>query len=129
MKNETMLWLKYADENLKSAELLLEEALFNPCLQNAQQAAEKYLKSVLIEKSITLFKTHSINELINKIKSLGIQISIKAEDCDLLDSIYLPSKYPLGCILPEYEPDREICLQCLDIVKRIKASTKKVFIT
>jgi len=30
MKNETMLWLKYADENLKSAELLLEEDLFNP---------------------------------------------------------------------------------------------------
>ena len=63
MKDETKQWLGYGDENLKSAKVLLESKLFNPCLQNAQQAAEKMLKAVLVEFSIKFKKTHSINEL------------------------------------------------------------------
>jgi len=34
MKDETKKWLEYADENLRSARLLLDSELFNPCLQN-----------------------------------------------------------------------------------------------
>lgn len=41
MKKDTELWLQYAEENLKSAGVLLESALYNPSLQNAQQAVEK----------------------------------------------------------------------------------------
>ena len=50
MKDETKQWLGYGDENLKSAKVLLESKLFNPCLQNAQQAAEKSLKWLLKNK-------------------------------------------------------------------------------
>lgn len=49
MKNETKEWISYADENYHSAEILLEGKLFNPCLQNVQQAVEKYLKSLFFE--------------------------------------------------------------------------------
>jgi HEPN domain-containing protein len=49
MKDETSKWLEYASENLESAHVLLNSGLFNPCLQNAQQAVEKALKSVLVE--------------------------------------------------------------------------------
>lgn len=63
MNDDTQLWLHYADDNLESARLLLEHSLFNPCLQNAQQAVEKSLKAVLIEHDIPLRRTHSINEL------------------------------------------------------------------
>jgi HEPN domain-containing protein len=41
MKDETKKWLEYADENLRSAGLLLGSDLFNPYLQNVQQAVEK----------------------------------------------------------------------------------------
>jgi len=47
MKDETKKWLDYADENLRSAKLLLDNKLFNPCLQNVQQAVEKMLKAIL----------------------------------------------------------------------------------
>ena len=36
MKDETKKWLEYAEENLHSANVLLDSELFNPCLQNAQ---------------------------------------------------------------------------------------------
>ena len=65
MKDESKIWLDYAQENLKSAEVLLNSELFNPCLQNVQQSIEKALKSILIEKSTKLKRTHSINDLKN----------------------------------------------------------------
>lgn len=57
MKDETRTWLGYAEENLQSARLLLENHLWNPCLQNAQQAVEKYLKALLNEYAIPLKRT------------------------------------------------------------------------
>ncbi len=60
MKDETKIWLKYADENLQSAKILEENSLFNPCLQNIQQAVEK---SLIAEFSMEFKKTHSISEL------------------------------------------------------------------
>ena len=39
----------------------------------------------------------------------GIDIEITDEECEFLDSIYLPSKYPMGSVLPDYEPDFKIC--------------------
>ena len=40
------------------------------------------------------------------------------DECDLLDSVYLPSKYPLGSVLPRFDPDEEAARQCLAIAER-----------
>ena len=50
MKDETRTWLSYADENLDVAELALKHGHLNSSLQNAQQAVEKYLRAVIVEK-------------------------------------------------------------------------------
>lgn len=36
MKKETEFWIAYATDNMKSAEILLENNLFNPALHNIQ---------------------------------------------------------------------------------------------
>lgn len=122
MKDETKNWLEYGDENLKSAKVLLDNKLFNPCLQNAQQAVEKMLKAVLVEFSIKFKKTHSTNELVMMLAENHLDINLAEEDRELLDSIYLPSKYPLGGILPDFEPDERICKNCIAIAERVKES-------
>jgi HEPN domain-containing protein len=119
MKDDARNWIKYADENLQSAKLLLKAGILNPCLQNAQQSVEKSLKALLIENSRKLQKTHSINELVSILSGKGINININEEERDLLDSIYLPSKYPLGSSLPDFEPNNEICGECISIAERI----------
>lgn len=120
MKDDTARWLGYADENLNSATLLLEHGLFNTYLQNVQQAVEKYLKAALLETDVPVKKTHNINELTNMLKGAGIDVHLTADECDLLDSIYLPSKYPLGSALPDFEPDYEICERCISFVHQVK---------
>lgn len=126
MKDETKTWLDFAIENHESAKILLESKLFNPCLQNVQQSVEKALKSVLIEKSFVFIRTHSIGELKNKLEENGIKINLDDDECDFLDSIYLPSKYPLGSVLPYYEPDKEICKKAILISKEVLKSTTKI---
>ena len=122
MKDETKTWLQYADENFESAKMLLDGGLFNPCLQNIQQAIEKLLKALLVEFSLKFMKTHSVNALITALNNSGIDIDISFEECDLLDSIYLPSKYPLGGVLPDFEPDLNVCEQCMAIVEKVRNS-------
>jgi hypothetical protein len=34
---------------------------------------------------------------------------LREDDCDFFDSVYLPSKYPIGSALPYFSPDGEIC--------------------
>ena len=96
MKDEVKVWLSYAEENLQAAQLLLERKLYNPCLQNMQQSIEKALQALLLEKAHSYRKTHSITELVHLLADQQIMISLSEDDCDLLDSIYLPSKCPLG---------------------------------
>ena len=122
MKDETKTWLQYADENFESAKMLLDGGLFNPCLQNIQQAIEKLLKALLVEFSLKFMKTHSVNALIAALNNAGINIDISVEECDLLDSIYLPSKYPLGGVLPDFEPDLNVCKQCMAIAEKVRNS-------
>lgn len=119
MKDETKKWLEYADENLRSAKVLLESDLFNPCLQNVQQAVEKMLKALLVKSAKKIKKTHSINELVSILAENGLNVDITEDECDLLDSIYLPSKYPLGGILPDFEPDLQTCRKCVALAERV----------
>jgi len=103
MKNETRVWLSYAGENLEAAKILLEQGLYNPCLQNVQQSIETSLKALLLERIHSQRNTHSITELIRILHEHQINLSLTDEECDLLDSIYLPSKYPLNGVLPDFE--------------------------
>ena len=124
MKDQTKKWLEYADENLRSAKVLLDNRLFNPCLQNVQQAVEKMLKAVLAESGVKIRKTHSINELATILAEGGMKVNIEEHERDLIDSIYLPSKYPIGGILPDFEPDLQICRQCVAIADRLRDSIR-----
>ena len=121
MKKETELWIKYADENLSSAEILLESHLYNPSLQNTQQSIEKNLKALMIENGLKFQKTHSISTISIYLRKHGILLHISDEDVDLIDSIYLSSKYPLGSVLPDFDPTENICKLCISIAKNVQS--------
>ena len=109
MKDETRQWLSYAEENFEIARLALERGYLNACLQNAQQAVEKTLKAALVEARGEFPKTHSIRELARVAATEKFPAEIATEECDLLDSIYIPSKYPVFGVLPEQFADWKAC--------------------
>lgn len=71
-----------------------------------------------------LKRTHSIAELRNILRDNSIHLGLDDEECEFLDSIYLPSKYPLGSALPEFEPDNELCESGIDIAEKVYAEIK-----
>jgi len=52
MSDEHSHWFAYADENLAVARLALAGGYYNACLQNVQQAVEKYLKTALLARNV-----------------------------------------------------------------------------
>jgi len=126
MKDETKQWLNYADENLQSSKILLESHLYNPSLQNSQQSIEKNIKAYFVENGLKLQKTHNILSLNEILKKNEIFLNITDDEIDLIDTIYLSSKYPFGSVLPDFEPDNTICLNCIDIVNRVKEDMDKL---
>jgi HEPN domain-containing protein len=121
MRGSSRQWIAFADENLSAARLLLDHLLLNACLHNIQQAVEKYLKAILIHFEKPFKKTHSIRELIIILSRHDIHIEISEDDVDFLDSIYLPSKYPLGSALPDFNPDETICKNALTVAEHIQS--------
>jgi HEPN domain-containing protein len=126
MKDETRIWLSYADENLGVAGLALDHGHLNACLQNAQQAVEKYLKAVIVERDLEFRRTHSIRELLGLLAARDIVLGVSEDEMDLMDSIYVPSKYPVYSALPHTLPDPAICRDALRIAGKVKDLTAGV---
>lgn len=126
MQEETKRWLTYSKENFEAAKILLESGLYNPCLHNVQQSIEKALKSMFIEKLIPFKKTHNILELKNILENNGVVIDLTEDECDFLDSIYLPTKYPIGSALPLFYPDKVICNNSILLTERVINNVKEL---
>ncbi|MBM4041438.1 MAG: HEPN domain-containing protein [Planctomycetes bacterium] len=126
MNDEAKEWLSYAEENLRLAEVAMGSHLFNSCIQNAQQATEKALKAVGFLKGLPLKKTHSIRQLRDALVQTGLAPALTDDECDLMDSVYLPSKYPLGSALPRFVPDEAITRQCLNIADRVVTAAENL---
>ena len=62
--------------------------------------------------------------IVETLKQNNIIIDISEDDMDLIDSIYLSSKYPFGSVLPDFEPDNSICETCINIAINIKEDVK-----
>jgi HEPN domain-containing protein len=67
-------------------------------------------------------KTHSIGELRRGLLAIGLDPGLTEDEADLLDTIYLPSKYPLGSVVPAFEPDAHTAQHCLVIADRVLAA-------
>ncbi|MGA2059599.1 MAG: HEPN domain-containing protein, partial [Thermoguttaceae bacterium] len=84
------------------------------------------LKTVLLAKGLPLRRTHSIQELAQLLGESRVAIPLSPEDMDLLDAVYLPSKYPLGSALPDFIADNAICSKCLGFVEAVRQAVVKI---
>jgi HEPN domain-containing protein len=126
MQKETEIWLVYSQENLEAAKVLFENKLYNPCLHNVQQSIEKALKSLFIEKIISFKKTHNIMELKTILEKNSILVGLTEDECEFLDTVYLPTKYPVGSALPFFYPDKSVCQNSISLAERIIKEVKNL---
>ena len=63
-------------------------------------------------------------ELVTILEKNGISTELTEDECDFLDSIYLPTKYPIGSALPYFNPDKDICKNSISLAERVIKEVK-----
>ncbi len=104
-REEALRWFTQAKDEFIDADELRKRERFYLALFHFQQAAEKVLKAYLYlkVKSVEVFFTHSINDLLN----VAIEIDTEFKEIasvKKLDQYYIPTRYPNG--LPGGIPSR-----------------------
>lgn len=90
MREETGRWLDKAASDLDHAAYLLEDDRAEPAAFHAQQAAEKALKALLIERDGAYPRVHDLVHLAEEAKAPdGL-----TADCADLTQAYVASRYP-----------------------------------
>ena len=89
-------WLEKANKDLAAAEHLLSEG---PRHREAvgylsQQAAEKYLKALLVDRSIEFPKTHDIRALLKLAELTVAGISQRLQEAEFLNPFGVDVRYP-----------------------------------
>lgn len=89
-------WLRHARSNLKIAEsgkrlkgVLVEDLCFN-----AQQAAEKALKAICVQRGIDFPKTHSLVRLMDILESDKFPVPDEIKEADILTQYAVQARYP-----------------------------------
>ena len=105
MKKNTVEWLKSAEMDLESIQLIMHVEKLTPVVSfHAQQAVEKCLKALLEEYAGKVPKEHSIiklHKLVNEIVNLEIDYDIMTD----FDQIYIEARYPGEAgLLPDGAP-------------------------
>lgn len=119
MKKAVEEWLRQSEEELRSAEYLIEGEFYRSACFHAQQAIEKGIKARLIEKGWLLEKTHSLERLISIAGDYGVEVKITDDEIAFMDSIYL-GRYPAEAgLLPLGDPGGDDAKRALAIAQSL----------
>ncbi|OGQ11608.1 MAG: hypothetical protein A2026_11410 [Deltaproteobacteria bacterium RBG_19FT_COMBO_46_12] len=133
-KEESLRWLTQAKDEFQDADDLRKRNRFYLALFHFQQAAEKALKAYLYlkVKSIEVFYTHSINDLLEMTMDIDPDFKEVAQ-AKKLDKYYIPTRYPNGLpggVPSRYFDDPKEAEEAMELAKRmIELVEKKVMET
>ena len=98
---EVCEWLLRAKKDLRAAEVLLREGLYEKAAFHSQQAAEKALKALLVAHRVRPPKTHSIEHLLSLLANHEDVKPFYNIDADALTDYAVETRYPGPNIVPE----------------------------
>lgn len=119
MNEATNRWLAFAREDLRVAEVVLNEGIYNQVCFHAQQCVEKALKGALARQGHVPPRTHSITDLLGLLPSEWLA-DLRA-DLVGLDDFYIPTRYPdaLPGVLPNGLPSRVEAEEALTLARAV----------
>lgn len=119
MRKATAAWVREAREELESAAILLEHAKHRGACFHSQQAVEKGLKALILERGRPPARTHDIVELLRVVEAEGFRVGLSMDDAVFLNSVYR-GRYPTEAgLLPHGEPTAEDAGRALRAAERV----------
>lgn len=97
MRPEPGWWVRAAERDLAMARELESAGFHEGTAFHCQQAAEKFLKAVLLKRGLEWHRTHSCTELFDVLSKHGFEVpAATATAARKLDLHYIDSRYPNG---------------------------------
>jgi HEPN domain-containing protein len=123
MNKYTEAWLLYANNDLRAAEVLLndEYPTTNVIAFLSQQTVEKYLKAFLVENDVPVIKTHDLLKLYKMIKDIK-DLGIDEDKLDTINDVFIETRYPgeVG-LLPSGMPTEIQAREFVAYAKEVKS--------
>jgi|YNPNPStandDraft_1061719.scaffolds.fasta_scaffold00739_5 HEPN domain-containing protein len=98
LHDEALRWLEEAEEDLRAAAGVMEAGFYNWTCFIAQQAAEKAVKSLYVNRGEDVMRVHSVTALIRGDPRRELAgwpaLSGYIEEAQELDQHYIPARYP-----------------------------------
>lgn len=119
-------WLAFSDEDLRMAELALEERLWNQACFHSHQSAEKSLKALIAERGDNTPRTHRLTDLMSLLEE---KIREDLEDgLRSLEGFYIPTRYPdaLPGSLPEGLPEEEDAREAVNVARKVSKTIREI---
>lgn len=125
MKDAVKDWIKQAEDERNMAGYLLKGGFFRGACYHSQQAVEKAIKTLLLNKGWDLEKTHSLDRLVTIAETFNVTIGLPEEDVVFLDTIYR-GRYPIEAgLLPIGEPTESQARRAVEICDRVTGQAIK----
>jgi HEPN domain-containing protein len=119
MLKELERWVHYAEDDLKVAELILDnDHVPSAACFNAQQCAEKSIKASLVFLQVPFLKTHDLNRLRDLLPE-GWDVKEEFPDLRQLSSWAVEPRYPGDLV----EATREDAVSAINQAKEIFETT------
>ncbi len=111
-------WFVFARDDLRMAELALEEDILNQVCFHSQQCIEKTIKGWLEQHGMTPPRTHRMADLLPLLPHE--LMGELAAPLLLMDRFYIPTRYPdaLPGMLPGGAPTDDDAREALDLAQR-----------
>jgi HEPN domain-containing protein len=89
-------WLRHARSNLSRCrgDRRLPDVLFEDLCFDAQQAAEKAIKAVLVSRGTRFPKTHDLTELLELVAATGLEVPAAVLEAKRLTPYAVAGRYP-----------------------------------
>jgi len=115
-------WIEKAEQDLAAAEVLLKAGIgLRPVIAfHSQQAAEKFLKAILVRHQVYFAKTHDLGKLLDQITLYEPVTAADLEESIALTPYGVEVRYPGDA--PELLPGEE--LRAVEIARQVRDAVK-----
>lgn len=113
-------WLFQAENDLQMASLALDHGFFAQACYHSSQAAEKALKSLILELGAEPAHTHVLGQLLQQLATLGLDTTgFDALPLRQLSRMSATSRYPIDATPPAELFDRSDASQAITIAQAV----------
>jgi len=118
----TQDWLSHAGEDLLDIEnnLASKHVSWSAVCFHAQQAAEKYLKALLIQRFSRPPRTHDLAELVGAARGAGYDLPDFTEECEALKDYAIDVRYPENVPIPDEARGRIVLAAAQRIIAAVQ---------